>query len=293
MLTQEQIRESHATGFGGSDAALIIRAGLNPVQLSISDTRRIRQAFGLEPLGDDVYTPAMAKGHDFERWYGEFAEVEGFKPEQLLQADFGTTFKTFAHADFYKAETGTVVECKCTQDDDFEAVQKRYYAQLQWYYLLGAKHVVLAWHPSTTFDFSDEFCFAEEVERNEDAIKMLRLGLRNIEMLRDRWFEGLPVAKAEEFEEGTPALIEGLTAAVKELKATEAKIEDFKARLKAAMEKAGVLKIEGDAVTITYVGESTARTFDKKALQKAMPDLDLTQFEKESKRSAYIKIETK
>ena len=290
MITQEQLSR-HAQGFGGSDAALVLRAAKNPDTLSVTDIRRIRQAFGLEPLGEDVYTPAMAKGHEFERWYG--AVKEDVVAEHLLESDFGVPFRTFAHADFYKAATGTVIECKCTKDEDIEPVLERYKAQLQWYYLLGAKRVSLAWHPSDVIDFSLLSLEEVLVEPDTEIINQLRQGIANIEALRDRWFEGLPVAKAEDFKDNTPAIIEQLTAAVAEMKAVEAKIADFKDRLKAAMEKAGVVKIEGDALTITYVGESTARTFDKKALAKAHPELDLTQFEKESKRGAYIKIADK
>jgi len=294
MLTQKEIKASHATGFGGSDAALVLRAAKNPDTLSVTDFRRIRQAFGLEPLGEDVYTPAMAKGHDFERWYGAVKISSGeVVAEHLLEADFGVSFRTFAHADFYKAATGTVFECKCTKDEDIEPVLERYKAQLQWYYLLGAKCVFLAWHPSDVFDFSPLSLEEVLVEPDAEIINRLRQGIRNIEALRDRWFEGLPVAKAEEFEESTPAIINQLTAAVAEMKAVEAKIADFKDRLKAAMEKAGVVKIEGDALTITYVGETTAKTFDKKALAKAHPELDLTAYEKETKRGAYIKIAEK
>lgn len=291
MLTQNEIRASHATGFGGSDAALVLRAAKNPDTLSVTDTRRIRQAFGIEQLADDeVYTPAMAKGHDFERWYSEHLAQAGanFEAEHLLEADFGTSFRTFAHADFF--DGGHVTECKCTQDEDIEAVRDRYSAQLQWYYLLGADAVWLAWHPSTTFDFSEEYLSEVYIPRDEFVISQLRQGIDTIDRLRDHWFAGLPVAKAEDFEDATPAIIAELTAAVAEMKAVEAKIADFKERLKAAMEAAGVVKIEGDALTITYIGETTAKTFDRKALAKAHPELDLTQFEKESKRGAYIKI---
>ena len=301
MLTQNDIKASHATGFGGSDAALVMRAATNTT-LSASDIRRIRQAFGLEPLSDDeVYTPAMAKGHDFERWYGEhLAKVEAefgtdFEAEHLLEDDFGTPFRTFAHADFFEPNGlgGHVTECKCTQDDDLDDVRQRYYAQMQWYYLLGADAVWLAWHPSTTFDFSEHHLVEVSIPRDEYVIGQLRQGIANIAAMAESLAASNGVAKAEDFEDATPAIIAELTAAVAEMKAVEAKIADFKDRLKAAMEKAGVVKIEGDALTITYVGETTARTFDKKALAKAHPELDLTQFEKESKRGAYIKITEK
>lgn len=292
MLTQNEIKASHATGFGGSDAALILRAAKNPDTLSVTDFRRIRQAFGLEPLADDeVYTPAMAKGHDFERWYYAIKNfADDVAAEHVLSFDFGTIFKTFAHADFYQSSTGTVIECKCTRDENVEPVLERYKAQLQWYYLLGAKRVFLAWHPSDVFDFNITCLEEVLVAPDAEIIAKFRQGIDNIDRLRDHWFAGLPVAKAEEFEDNTPAIIKQLTAAVAEMKAVEAKIADFKDRLKAAMEKAGVIKIDGDALTITYVGETTSKTFDKKALAKAHPELDLTQFEKESKRGAYIKI---
>lgn len=295
MLTPNEIRASHATGFGGSDAALILRAATNPT-LSASDIRRIRQAFGLEPLADDeVYTPAMAKGHDFERWYGEHIISAEAEAEHLLEADLGTPFRTFAHADFFESNGlgGYVTECKCTQDDSIEPVIDRYRAQLQWYYLLGADEVCLAWHPSTTFDLSEHYLVEVYIPRDEAIINQLRQGIANIAAMAESVAASNGVAKAEEFEDGTPAIIAELTAAVAEMKAVEAKIADFKERLKTAMEAAGVVKIEGDALTITYVGETTAKTFDKKALAKAYPELDLTQFEKESKRGAYIKITEK
>lgn len=56
----------------------------------------------------------------------------------------------------------------------------------------------------------------------------------------------------------------------KEIKAKE---DELKQRILAEMEEHGILKIETDELTITYVQPSNRETFDSRAFRKDNPDL--------------------
>lgn len=53
----------------------------------------------------------------------------------------------------------------------------------------------------------------------------------------------------------------------------KAKQDELKSRILAEMEEHGILKIETDELTITYIAPTSRETFDSKALRKDKPDL--------------------
>lgn len=59
----------------------------------------------------------------------------------------------------------------------------------------------------------------------------------------------------------------------REAKAIEEKQNELKKRILVEMEKHGILKIETDDVTITYVAPTTRENFDKKAFRAKNPKL--------------------
>ena len=67
-------------------------------------------------------------------------------------------------------------ECKCVAKKTTERVAKDYYAQLQWYYMLGAKMVYLVHGCSTT-----EIVDIMPIERNDGYIAMLLKGCEMID----------------------------------------------------------------------------------------------------------------
>ena len=295
MITKEQLSR-HAQGFGGSDAKIFEKVGRGGLAaLTASDKKRIAQALGRMPLTEVPPTPAMQKGHDFEAWMAAEQVAKGkhhIEQEVELTAPLAKNFDTFAHADFFHAELSSVFECKCTKDPDINDVAEHYRAQLQWYYLMGVRTVSLMWHPSTTFEFSSDLVRDIDIERDETEIEILRAGIKIIDeaitagdnFALTEWTS----ADLLPYEEQDLAILSNLLRRVKD---TEKQIDEFRARLLKVMEENSVTKITAtDGLTVTYVGATTARTFDKKALAAAHPEIDLTQFEKETKRSAYIKF---
>ena len=59
----------------------------------------------------------------------------------------------------------------------------------------------------------------------------------------------------------------------REAKAIEEKQKALKKRILTEMEKHGIIKIETDDVTITYIAPTTRETFDSKAFKASNPDL--------------------
>ena len=59
----------------------------------------------------------------------------------------------------------------------------------------------------------------------------------------------------------------------RQVKAIKAKQDELKQRILAEMEAHGILKIETDELTITYVAPASRETFDSKAFRKDNPDL--------------------
>ena len=59
----------------------------------------------------------------------------------------------------------------------------------------------------------------------------------------------------------------------RQAKAIEEKQKELKKRILEEMEKHGIIKIETDDVTITYVAPTTRETFDSKAFRAKNPDL--------------------
>lgn len=76
---------------------------------------------------------------------------------------------------------------------------------------------------------------------------------------------------------------------IKELKEQE---ETLKEAIKAEMEAKGILKVEADGITITYIAPTQRETFDTKAFKKDNPEMydDYVKFSP-VKSSIRIKVE--
>ena len=87
-----------------------------------------------------------------------------------------------------------------------------------------------------------------------------------------------------------------LLALEREAKALDKKRKDVKAEICEAMEKNGIKAFENDILKLTYVAGTATVSIDTKALQKEDPDLYEELYEKynkETKRSAYVKVTPK
>ena len=101
------------------------------------------------------------------------------------------------------------------------------------------------------------------------------------------------VSALQVMETALPDRIKEVTDLMLQVKKAEDRIAEIKDSLLKAMETNGIKKFENEQISFTYVAPSTRSTFDKKALQKDHPELDLTKYNKESKISASVRIKVK
>ena len=78
----------------------------------------------------------------------------------------------------------------------------------------------------------------------------------------------------------------------RQAKQIKAKQDELKQRILAEMEEHGILKIDTDELTITYVAETSRETFDSKAFRKDNPDL-YDEYVKISTVSASVRMKVK
>ena len=75
-------------------------------------------------------------------------------------------------------------------------------------------------------------------------------------------------------------------------KEIKSKYDELKQRILAEMEEHGILKIDTDELTITYVAETSRETFDSKTFRKENPDL-YDEYVKISTVSASVRMKVK
>lgn len=298
VLHQQKIEESRVGGFGGSDAKMFYKIGLNGLSaLSNTDKLRIRVAKGIDEYKPIMQTEAMQRGHDFEDWFAEkFMDeaIDGYKREYRVEPEnkLAINFDIFAHADFYHVEKRWVIELKCVSDVD--AVQENYMSQLQWYYMLGCKRVGLTVCDSKFDDFYDGLQDPVDIEPNENYIDILKHGIK---LLDDSW-DNLDLKIGDEWDESDlfpseQKEVQLMTSYLQQIKAMELQIEESKAKLLDMMIKSGVKSIKSDAYNITVVPPGTTSRFDKKKLLKDHPEINEADYTSTSDRKAYLKITLK
>lgn len=276
----EEIKTSRVGGLGGSDAAMVLKIGRNGLQsLSNTDVKRLRVMLGLDEPCNFGGNAATEAGHAFEDFIAERLKMIyplGFEREaKMIGEDFGA-FKTFAHADFLTASR-KVIECKFVQNTTQEVLGK-YYAQLQWYYYLGADCVTLCHGVGGVepFDVVD-YTFLD-VPRDESAVEAIRNGLRLIlEYCQNEQAGSAPVEV--DMQAKQRKLVRKYLTRKRKVDAMTAEMEQIKAGLQAEMEAGNIAKVSGaldsekTAVLIFRKG-STRRTLDTtKALAK-YPELN-------------------
>ena len=298
-LHQQKIEKSRVGGFGGSDAKMFYKIGLNGLSaLSNTDKLRIRVAKGIDEYKPIMQTEAMQKGHDFEDWFAEETNdiLEGYireykvEPESLFA--FALNFYVFAHADFYNIKKKWAIELKCVSD--IGKVHNDYMAQLQWYYMLGCKRVVLIVCDSKFDNFEEGLQESAGVEPNENYIKMLRHGIK---LLDDNWND-LDLKIGDEWDESDlfpseQKEVQLMTYCLQQIKSMEAQIEDSKTKLLNMMTESGVKSIKSDAYNITVVPPGTTSRFDKKKFLSEHPEINEADYTSTSDRKAYLKITLK
>ena len=285
---QQEIENTRVGGFGGSDAKLLYKIGHQGLaSLTNTELKRVSVMMGLSQYQPVPMTAAMQSGHDFE---DEVAKTmsESTVKEYYLEAAFTPVFKTFAHCDFARESSqGLVVtECKCTKDG-IEATAAKYAEQLQWYYMLGAHRVVLC-HATNPTGMQEEM----DIPRDGDVITTLMAGIEALSgaitagwtpEVRDNW-------TAIDLTDDAAALVAVTADVLGRIKELEDKAAEFREQLKATMELYGVQSIKTDAMTVTYVPQTSARTFDSKKAIADFPDLNADKYYKTSTRASSIRF---
>ena len=294
---QQEIEQSRAGGFGGSDAKMFYKIGLNGLSaLSNTDKMRIRVAKGIDEYKPIIQTEAMQKGHDFEDWFAEERKkyMSEFAREYRVESEsvFAINFDVFAHADFYNIEENWAIELKCVSD--VEAVQENYMAQLQWYYMLECRRVGLIVCDSKYDNFDDGLQHPVDIDPNENYIETLKHGIK---LLDDNW-DDLDLKIGDEWDESDlfpseQKEVQLMTSYLQQIKSMELQIEESKAKLLEMMIESGVKSIKSDAYNITVVPDGTTSRFDKKKLLKDHPEINEADYTATSERKAYLRITLK
>jgi hypothetical protein len=289
----QEIMQTRVGGLGGSDANILLKIGRGGLGMLVAtDHKRLAIMTGKcvqENWGGNAYTNA---GHAFEEWAEQNAPLKGmgYEREKKMINRFAVNFQTFAHADFYA--DGDVVECKFVQKPT-NIVVGTYYAQLQWYYLMGAKNVYLFHGTGQADPFEVEETFLEKIERDEDTIKLLLAGIETLDRaLTDGWE---PDVTDKVTVGDTPEIVRDAFAKMKAIKETKKVLEEQEKEAKAVLKEyvegfglAGIVADDGSKNQIVYTRAGETRTFDVEKFKQDFPKLDLSEYWKVSKRAASV-----
>lgn len=284
----EEIRATRVGGFGGSDAATVLRIAerINKnLPLTTSQKHRMLQLKGLEerPAFD---SPEIQAGRDFEDRLSEVLCPRGWERETMLKGARRNHFRVFAHADFYDFSANAVVEAKWSRKKDVNGLLDTYMPQLQWYFTLGVNDVTL-------------MCDTEDgqhtitVERDEEMITAIYAALDTI----DNVFEDLDLTIDEAYDSQLPPdvlCIKNEIAIIKRrMAADDARIKELTGELMHWMESNEITTVSGEDCTITYVLPSVTTGFDSKRFETEHPDLYMQYKTKITKKSAYLTVKVK
>ena len=281
----QEIKQTRVGGLGGSDAALVLRVATKGLAgLTATDLKRLCVMCGTyvqEDFGCNAYTNA---GHAFE----DYAEKnlpwgiadntpKNYQRELVMSQKLALNFKTFAHADFAVIDGNDthVIECKFVQQNSAKVVSK-YYAQLQWYYMLGAKSVQLCHGTGNVEPFEVLECSLEKVERDEETINLLLQGVKIIDDALTSGWRPEPLEK--EVLSNTPEVIQKAFAELEEVKTIEVELKARKdaaaGTLKQYLEDWGFTGIlqEGTKHQVIYTKGGISKSFDAAAFLKDHPE---------------------
>lgn len=270
---------------------MFAKIGSNGIEsLSTTEIKRVLHVLGKgEPqqFSGNVYTEA---GHQFEEWMRGQDATFGYKQEHRLDAPPKPSFKVFAHADFWSPQLNEVIECKYSQSDTVDVIDT-YYLQLQWYYMLGVKSVVLAHGHGDVFPFAVEGVEYVHIQRDEAAVTTMLYGLTVLQKaIDDGYFDDIVQGDVTALSFEVRDALATVVMATKELKRYEKMLDDARAMLCKAMEASGTLTIKGEGVTISYVAPEVKKTFDSKMAVKDFPQLADDKYYKMSNVKASVRV---
>lgn len=270
----QEIAQSRVGCLGGSDAAMVIRvAERGGVEgLNATDKTRLRVCFGVEEHANFGGNKWTETGHNFEDTCDKLFAVifDDIEREKLLTDTVQYQhFKSIAHADFVRG--GTIVyECKCVAKKATATVANDYYAQLQWYYMLGAGCVQLV-HGVAGDDTAPTI---ETIDRNDGVIQQLREGLRLIDEGYASIVDTAAAAKVADTEcsNDIQELLREYREIDEHIKLLQAEQAGIKSQLLDYMRENGIGSISGE-VSARYTPATEVRTINKKKLLALFPDV--------------------
>lgn len=275
----EEIKTSRVGGLGSSDAAMVLKIGRNGLQsLCTTDVKRLRVMLGLDEPNNFGGNAATEAGHAFEDYICDrlnlIYPLKVKREEKMIGPDFGA-FKTFAHADFMTGQK--VIECKFVQKTTQE-VLGRYYAQLQWYYYLGAECVTLCHGVGNVDPFEVMDYTFLDVPRDEQAVEMIEKGLQLIVEYCQNEQAGSAPAEVD-LQTKQRILVRKYMTRKRKIDALTAEMDAIKNELQAFMENGNISKMSGlfdkdNAAVVTFRKGSTRRTLDTTKVLAQYPELN-------------------
>ena len=292
----QEIQQTRIGGLGGSDAALILKIGQSGLAaLTVTDHKRLAVMLGKTEPDTWIGNAFTNAGHAFEDWAENYLPWGkcGYEREKVLSNALARNFKVFAHADFVTGENhGTVIECKFVQKDT-RAVINQYWAQLQWYYMLGATAVSLFHGTGTAEPFEVAEGTIDPIERDQETIDILLAGIQTLDKaISDGW---LPEIIDKVTTDDIPEIVAQAFDAMQSIKEQQKTLADAEKTAKKtlleyleAFNLSGIVATDGSKHQIIYTRSSVSRTFDVEKFAKAHPEIDLTPFYKETKRASSV-----
>lgn len=268
MKNHEQtILDSRKGCIGGSDLQMVLDIAKRAAEakpLTITQKKRIRVLLGMDEPTSAPITPAIEAGREFENQTEHNLQEAGvvYEREKLLSGQIFETFQHIAHADFF--HDGQVIECKWSGVHDLEEIRRRYYAQLQGYYLFyDVRGVYL--------NTNSGYC---HIERDEAFINSIREALATLNSLI---VIGCDLSVNEISGRELPANIAETVNEIERIKAEintlEWDLNIEKSKLEEWLRSENVTKLTTGLATYSVTAETTRESFDSKKFKAECPDI--------------------
>ena len=290
MTHKTEIITSRKGGFGGSDAKMFLKVGKSGIEsLSETDKMRIAVALGQIPYKETFTTKAMQAGNEFEEWIGKNVLTDYESNPRIYAKEKYKNFSIFAHPDF--VARNNIVEVKYTIGDISQTMND-YEAQLQWYYMLNPKAMVVLYKGTQGKEFN---LYSDTIVNKQFTI--VNLLVKGIQLIDD-FCDTFVYEQKEEWSvedlfpfEQTDAQV--MFQCLSEIKVLEEKVKEYRERMLNVLLENNVKSLKHDKYTLSVVGESIRSTFDKKQLLADYPEINESDYLKKSIVKPFLKINLK